>query len=187
MFETTAEQLTVLATHRLVRGLDDAAAAALLTDAARLFTVERTDDPDALAAAFSPAALAPGGEGRFGLWTRRGGAVLRARRDAFAPWLPEGGDALRRLDVTLVDVALERLLGLDRAAVTTGDRVAYTKSAQEALSRVDAGDADAAFLLDPTPIADIAAVAAAGDVMPQKSTYFYPKALTGLVLNPLEQ
>jgi uncharacterized protein (DUF1015 family) len=46
--------------------------------------------------------------------------------------------------------------------------------------------ADAAFLLDPTPVADISAVAAGGDVMPQKSTYFYPKALTGLIINPHE-
>jgi uncharacterized protein (DUF1015 family) len=189
LFESTREQLTVLATHRLVRGLGDAAADALLADAAGLFDVEPVDDPDALADAFSPAALAPGGEGRFGLWTRRGGAVLRARREAFAPWLPSGGDALRRLDVTLAGVALERLLGLDETAVTRGDRIRYTKSAREAVARVAAGDGDvdAALLLDPTPIAEIAAVAAAGDVMPQKSTYIYPKALTGLVLNPLEQ
>jgi uncharacterized protein (DUF1015 family) len=45
---------------------------------------------------------------------------------------------------------------------------------------------DAAFLLEPTPVAAIAAVAADGDVMPQKSTYFHPKALTGLVINPHE-
>ena len=46
--------------------------------------------------------------------------------------------------------------------------------------------ADAAFLLEPTPVASILAVAREGDVMPQKSTYFYPKALTGLLLNPHE-
>ena len=46
--------------------------------------------------------------------------------------------------------------------------------------------ADAAFLLEPTPVASIVAVAADGDVMPQKRTYFYPKALTGLVINPHE-
>jgi uncharacterized protein (DUF1015 family) len=189
LFESTREQLTVLATHRVVRGLGDAGVDALLADVGSLFEVERTDDPDALAAAFAPAALAPGGEGRLGLWTRRGGALLRARREAFGPWLPSGGDALRRLDVTLVGVALERLLGLDQAAVALGDRVDYTKSSEEAVAIVAGGQdgADAAFLLDPTPIAEIAAVAAAGDVMPQKSTYFYPKALSGLVLNPLEQ
>jgi uncharacterized protein (DUF1015 family) len=46
--------------------------------------------------------------------------------------------------------------------------------------------ADAAFLLEPTPVAEIAGVARDGDVMPQKSTYFYPKPVTGFVLNPLE-
>ena len=61
-------------------------------------------------------------------------------------------------------------------------------SAAEAIERVDSGTdgASAAFLLEPTPVAAIEAVARAGDVMPQKSTYFYPKALTGLVINPHE-
>ena len=66
--------------------------------------------------------------------------------------------------------------------------MAYSKSATEAINEVnDATDgADAAFLLEPTPVAAISAVARDGDVMPQKSTYFYPKALTGLVINPHE-
>jgi uncharacterized protein (DUF1015 family) len=55
-----------------------------------------------------------------------------------------------------------------------------------ALVRGGGGDADAAFLLEPTPVASILEVSRGGDVMPQKSTYFYPKALTGLVLNPHE-
>ena len=66
--------------------------------------------------------------------------------------------------------------------------MAYTKSAEEAITAVaSGGHADAAFLLEPTPVASILAVAQAGDVMPQKSTYFYPKALTGLLFNPHEQ
>ena len=58
----------------------------------------------------------------------------------------------------------------------------------EAIDRVAASDgkADAAFLLEPTPVSSITAVARSGQVMPQKSTYFYPKALTGLVINPHE-
>ena len=64
----------------------------------------------------------------------------------------------------------------------------YTKSAAEAVAAVDEAQdgVDAAFLLESTPVASIVEVARAGDVMPQKSTYFYPKALTGLVLNPHE-
>ena len=189
LFDATHEQMTVLATHRIVRGLGDAGAAALLESASKLFDVELVHDPVALARAFAPAALAPGGEGRFGLWTRGGGAILHARREVFARWLPEGSDAVRRLDVTLLQVALERLLALDPAAIAGGDAVEYATASDTAIARVIAGTdgADAAFLLDPTPVAEIAAVAAAGDVMPQKSTYFYPKALTGLVLNPFEQ
>ena len=71
-------------------------------------------------------------------------------------------------------------------AVAAG-AVGYTKSAAEAVAAVEAGDGvDAAFLLERTPVASIQAVARDGDVMPQKSTYFYPKALTGLVINPHE-
>jgi uncharacterized protein (DUF1015 family) len=114
--------------------------------------------------------------------------MLTARRTALAPILPDGGTALRGLDVVLLGAALERLAGIDRAAVASAGRIAFTKSVDEALDAVDRSidDADAAFLLEPTPVESIAAVAREGDVMPQKSTYFYPKALTGLVINPHE-
>jgi uncharacterized protein (DUF1015 family) len=83
-------------------------------------------------------------------------------------------------------MALERLAGIDASAVAGGERITYTKSVAEALDWVDRSFADAAFLLEPTPVRSISAVAREGDVMPQKSTYFYPKALTGLVINPHE-
>ncbi len=140
---------------------------------------------DALVTALS-GGDASGGRGRFGLWTRSGGAILTARRDAFEPFLPKGGEAVRSLDVTLLAAALDRLAGIDREAVADG-AIGYTKSAEDAVAAVEAGSgADAAFLLEPTPVISIEAVAREGDVMPQKSTYFYPKALTGLVINPHE-
>ena len=184
--ETTGQKLTVLPTHRIVRGLGEEAVRDLLDHARWLFDVRPVEDRTELQAAFASADT-PGGRGRFGLWTRLGGAVLVARRDGFAISLKQGGEALNRLDVTLVQVAIDRLCGIDAAAVAAG-RLAYTTSITEALDRVDdaADGADAAFLLEPTPVAEIAAVAAEGDVMPQKSTYFYPKALTGLVINPHE-
>jgi len=69
--------------------------------ASALFRAEPADRA-ALVAAFAPGAGAPGGRGRVGLWARTGGAILTARRDAFEPFLPAGGEALRRLDVTLL-------------------------------------------------------------------------------------
>jgi hypothetical protein len=132
--------------------------------------------------------LAHGGDGRLGLWTRDGGAILTARREAFADLSPEVGEAVRGLDAWILGAALDRLFGIDDAAVAAGDRIGYTKSAATAASVVDAREdgADAAFMLEPTPVESIEAVARSGDVMPQKSTYFYPKALTGLVINPHE-
>jgi uncharacterized protein (DUF1015 family) len=189
--ESTAEPLTVLPTHRVVRGLGEDAAAMLTDAASSLFEVRRVGSREELETAFGPASRATdpgsGGRGRFGLWTRNGGAVLTARRTSFAPHLPAGGPALQRLDVTLLQVALERLCRIDRDATAAG-RVAYTKSVGEALDWIDGAvdGADAAFLLEGTPVADIAAVAREGDVMPQKSTYFYPKPLSGLVINPHE-
>jgi uncharacterized protein (DUF1015 family) len=182
-----AEPLTVLPTHRIVCALGDDGVVALLDRLEDLFEVERDVDAAALRERFDAAGLARGGEGRFGLWTRAGGALLTARRDAFASLLPDGGVALRSLDVSLLGVALEHLAGIDSDAVAAG-AIDYTKSAGEAIERVEArlDGADAAFLLEPTPVAAVLAVAADGDVMPQKSTYFYPKALTGLVINPHE-
>ena len=186
--EATSEPLTVLPTHRILRGLGDQGVATLRDRLGELFDVGAPVSADRPARDGSRSLLCrEGGAGRFGLWTRDGGLNLVARRDAFEPFLPAGGEALRSLDVTLLGVALERLAGLDTTAVTAG-AVDYTKSAAEAIDAVDArlDGADAAFLLEPTPVASIAAVAADGDVMPQKSTYFYPKALTGLVINPHE-
>jgi uncharacterized protein (DUF1015 family) len=184
--------LTVLPTHRVLLGLGTGEVDRLLAGLTELFEVESGIDRDRLVAALGGESEPRGGVGRFGLWTRHGGAILHARRDAFEPWLPPGGAALRRLDVTLASVAIERLARIDPAAVAEG-RVAFTMDAAEAIGWVDAGaaptgalSASAALLLEPTPASEIVAVAADGDVMPQKSTYIYPKALTGLVINPLE-
>ncbi|MFL5671995.1 MAG: DUF1015 domain-containing protein [Chloroflexota bacterium] len=187
LFVDIAEQLTVLPTHRIVHGLGDDGVERLLDRLGELFDVRRDVGRDELIARFEAAALSTGGAGIFGLWTRRGGALLAAQRDAFESLLPAGSAAVRGLDVTLLGVALERLAGLDPDAVASGS-VRFTKSAAEAVDRVDRciDGADAAFLLEPTPITSVIEVAREGDVMPQKSTYFYPKALTGLVINPHE-
>jgi uncharacterized protein (DUF1015 family) len=191
LLEPVEGPLTVLPTHRVLLGLEAPAAAGLLGRAHELFEVEEAGR-ERLLAEFGAGSAARGGDGRFGMWTPGGGAILHARRAAFAAWLSAGGAALRRLDVTLASVAIERLAGIDPAAVAEG-RIAFTMDAAEAMAWVDAGaaptgalPASAALLLDPTPASEIVAVAADGDVMPQKSTYIYPKALTGLVINPLE-
>ena len=91
------------------------------------------------------------------------------------------------LDVQLAQEAvIGPLLALEPAsAATVESHVRYTGDPAQAVARVDAGEAQAALLLNPTPIADVFTLAAAGERLPQKSTYFYPKVPTGLVLHDL--
>ena len=177
----------MLPTHRVVRGLGDDGVAAMLDRLDDLFEVERDVSAPSLIERFESAGLAEGGAGRFGLWTRDGGALLTARRDELEPFLPDGGPALRALDVTLLGAALGRLAGLDprrwrRARSATRSRPPRRSTRSTPGSMAPTLRSSSSRRRSPRSIA----VAADGDVMPQKSTYFYPKALTGLVINPHE-
>jgi uncharacterized protein (DUF1015 family) len=88
--------------------------------------------------------------------------------------------ALRAVDVTVLhEVLFERVLGLTPAQQK--ERLSYSSSTTEALQAVAEQRCQAAFLLNPTPYRQVEQVCAGGETMPQKSTYFYPKLLTGLV------
>ena len=96
-------------------------------------------------------------------------------------------DAVRALDLAALHVSvLGDRLGITAADVAAGTHLAYTRDEADARERVRRGEAAAAILVRPTRLDQMAEVASAGDVMPQKSTYFYPKLLTGMVFNPLE-
>lgn len=107
---------------------------------------------------------------------------LAAMDDALAEECP----AVRSLDVSVLhSLILERSLGIDKENMANQKNLSYTRSADEAIAAVQSGSAQAAFFLNPTRITEIRDVAAAGGKMPQKSTYFYPKLITGLVMNQM--
>ena len=90
------------------------------------------------------------------------------------------------LDVAIAQkLILEDVLGLRAEDMTAGTHVHYTHDTQQALQSVQNGEAQAALFLNGTPLRQVCAVAQADDRMPQKSTYLYPKLITGLVMNPL--
>ncbi|WP_041285421.1 DUF1015 domain-containing protein [Desulfoscipio gibsoniae] len=90
----------------------------------------------------------------------------------------------RKLDVSVLQkLILENQLGIDMQALAGGDAIKYTRDAREAVQVVDQGHCRLAFLMNPTLIAEVTKVAANGEKMPQKSTFFYPKLITGLVIN----
>jgi len=168
--------IEVLATHRLVRpgpAIPDSAAELL----------RRLDSGFVLEPASSLAEAV---------------AVARRRRDsdhALALAAPDGTFLLRSprrpgvsprasLDVTVLQEVLERACGLDADAIA-GGALEYTRKVDEAQARVAAGSAALAVCLNGCTTAEIVAVSDAAETMPQKSTYFYPKVPTGLVLSPL--
>lgn len=100
--------------------------------------------------------------------------------------MAEHSAAWKDLDVAIAHtLILEDLLGLQAADLTAGQYVTYTHDEHEALSALREGKAQAALFLNATRVRQICAIADADDQMPQKSTYFYPKLITGLVMNPL--
>lgn len=128
------------------------------------------------------------GEKAFVLFSGDNNYTLLRLRDAgvMDSLLPDECKALRQLDVSVLHtLVLERIFGIDKENMANQINLTYTRSADEALSAVDEKRADCCFLLNPTRVEEIGEVAAAGGKMPQKSTYFYPKLTTGLVMNKI--
>jgi uncharacterized protein (DUF1015 family) len=187
LVNAAVEELEILPTHRLVRKADAEALSSLVRDADALWQAIPVA-PDQLAQRMQQVDGA--GTPAFGLILPDGaGYLLLGDPDAVADRMRrEGGSsALRGLDLAVLHVALlgDRL-GIDEARITAGEWLAYTRSEAEARAAVARGEAQAAILVRPTRLEQLADVATAGDVMPQKSTYFHPKLLTGFVFNPLE-
>jgi uncharacterized protein (DUF1015 family) len=90
------------------------------------------------------------------------------------------------MDVAIAQrLLLEETLGLRAEDMTAGTYVRYSHDADYVFAAVEKGEAQAALLLNSTPLRQVCEVAQADDRMPQKSTYLYPKLITGLVMNPL--
>ena len=175
--------LTILPTHRLLREIRLPAAVDLFRVLSRDFRVTRY--PLSAGDAFSRALTEPGP-------ARRIGCVVAGAEHY---WLLSFDDravrgltvspALKGLDVTVLhDAIFAGVLGLPPDVQK--QRVTYTSDEAAALDSVANGEHQAAFLLRPTSFAQVERICAGGETMPQKSTYFYPKLLTGLVFQPLE-
>ncbi len=178
--------LVILPTYRVARRLDPETIASFDTRVASLFAVEEFSSPDAMRAALAKAgqgaiAVALGGE-RVKL------RLLRLKEPgAMADAMPGAPPAVQRLDVSVLHaLVLERIFEITPEQIKAGGLIEYTIDALGALGNVGPGTGSGAFMMNPPAISDVEAVADAGAVMPEKSTYFYPKLLTGLVLNPLD-
>ena len=174
--------LTVFPTHRLVNGLDAARQEALASTLRRDFDITEV----------SPEQIAPEpGTGPLTLGyidSHLGRAFhLRLKDQAIADAaLPGYSDAYRHLDTGVLEaLVLKGALGLSDDDIAHFNGMFYARDTAEALAMVRSGEWDAAFLMRPTPVEQVREVAAEGENMPPKSTFFFPKLLTGLLFNPL--
>jgi uncharacterized protein (DUF1015 family) len=174
--------LTVFPTHRLVRGLDDARREALAETLRRDFEISEVP----LEQLAPPPGESPLQLGYIDAQSRRP-LRLKLRSQAIADDALAGrSDAYRRLDTGVLEtLLLKSALGMSDEDISHFNGLFYARDTAEAIAMVASGGYDAAFLMRPTPVAQVHDVAAAGENMPPKSTYFFPKLLTGLLFNPL--
>ena len=183
MFLTSMEDpgLVILPTHRVVHGLADFDLGGVLERLRKRFAVDELPATDSEAL-------------RAKLASRERSFLLASRRRLFLLSLRPGEEAavagpqaLHTLDVPILHaLVLEEILGIDRAAQERQTNLRYVKDFEAALEEARRPDVQAAFLLNPTRISQLKAVADAGEVMPQKSTFFFPKLASGLVLDPID-
>jgi uncharacterized protein (DUF1015 family) len=176
--------LTILPTHRVVFGLASFAPDAFLKQADKFFEVQQifAEDPSGLTAI-----LARQKGTAFIAATKSGYFLLVARSEAVDQALATLPERQRKLDLTqLHTLVLGDLLGISAEAVREQQNLRYVREAGEAIEQVLRGDADVAFLTNPVTLGQLREVAFAGEVMPEKSTDFYPKLLSGLAIYALD-
>jgi uncharacterized protein (DUF1015 family) len=175
--------LTVFPTHRLLRGLRPEQYETLASAIRRDFHVERLETTAELAPAYGDRVTLGYIDAHFRQPFR---LTLKDQAIADAA-LADHAEPYRRLDTAVLEaLILKGALGMTDEDIDHLDGLGYARDFDDALELVQAGRYDAAFFVAPTPIERVQAVAAAGESMPPKSTYFFPKVPTGLVFNPLD-
>lgn len=169
--------LVVLPTHRLVKVPPGFSLDGFLAAAGNLFTVR---------AAEKEQLLSPPGKYAFGLYAGGEEGFILTLKEEIDPAeiiTAQKSPAWRRLAVSVLHaLLLDKHLGINEGECAVEKRIAYTHNPAEACAAVENGIWDLAFFLNPPETAEIIAVAETGEKMPQKSTYFYPKVPTGLVI-----
>ncbi|MGZ4860572.1 MAG: DUF1015 family protein, partial [Candidatus Angelobacter sp.] len=178
--------LVILPTHRIVHGLPDFDRERMLEAAGQFFDIDRIDLRTETRSATTLLGQAGEHGTAFVAVTRQGPYLMRAKPDAVQRALGQVPSLQRDLDVVqLHRLMLERVLGISEEAIRNQENVRYERDAFEAISWVRQG-ANVAFLMNPAKIEQVRDIAFGGEVLPQKSTDFYPKLLSGLAIYALE-
>jgi uncharacterized protein (DUF1015 family) len=178
-FNSAAPGITILPTHRLVPSLDSAS---FLRRAGQYFQTRKMKSPEALWGAMKEGRGREHVFGFFGADIRRPWLLTLKEEAKVDPLMLAHGEAYRHLDASILHtLLLESILGIDEAKLVAQTHVEYARDREACIRAVNDGKHQAAFFLNPTTVEQMQRVALLGERMPQKSTDFYPKLLTGLV------
>ena len=181
------EGLVVLPTHRLVGNIPGFKLDAFMNRLDDLFEIELYKDKNI--GAFMQELESRGKKHRvFGMYSGKDIFFLELKNpEQASKLLPDNKSAAwEKLDVALLDnIILDQLLGINDQKRRSQENLAYTRSEEWLMEQIDNRNYQLGFLLNPTRVEEIIAVAQARDKMPQKSTYFYPKLITGLIINKM--
>ena len=178
------EGLVVFPTHRIVRDLKGFNSDEVIEKCREYFDISSYDDISKIESTLS--GFYENGEKAFALYTGNSKWTLMVlkNKNEVKKLLRDMSDAYCQLDVSILhSLVVERIFGIDKENMANQKNLTYTRNFDEAISAVDNNAADCSFILNPTRVTEIRDVALAGEKMPQKSTYFYPKLITGLVMN----
>ncbi len=186
------EGLTVFPTHRLIYGVKDFDPAVFENRLSENFEIERMAAPASavLWSSFMKRLMEKGRSGHsIGVYTKgwdQAAIITLKNEDVMDRFVDEHSKAYRRLDVTILHtLVIENILGVSKERQERKENIEYIQDEGEGLSKVQHGERQLFFMLNPTKVTEVEEVAKARDKMPQKSTYFYPKLLTGLVINKI--
>jgi uncharacterized protein (DUF1015 family) len=178
--------LLILPTHRVVHGLKDFSADRLRSGGSEFFSVEETDP--AISPERATRSLREAGQtGTALLAVCHDRAFLMSRSKACTTTFRDVSIRQQALDVVqLHKCLLENVLGFSEESIRNQANISYVRDAGEVLALVRSGKANVAFLMNPVRIEQMKDIAFSGEVMPQKSTDFYPKLLSGLTIYALD-
>lgn len=185
--------LVILPAHRMLTGIKDSTLASFIQKAENYFHIKRilfeNKEMGKAQANFISALKSNSSKNMIGVFMKTGSGfyLLTLKPNVMKHITGDNRpDPLKNLDVTvLTNIILMEILGFDQSMLDNEKLIAYSSSEEKAIQEVASGRCDITFILNPTKINQLREIAQQGLIMPRKSTYFYPKVITGQVINRL--
>ncbi len=175
--------LVILPTHRLIHSYGKMSAGEILEGAKEYFKLISVEDREALEEALEQATP---DHPRFGFYNGGFNVLELKSPDVMDRLLPDRDPAWRMLDVSVLhELLIQRVMDISEEAVERKENIEYLRDPQMGYDAVDEGEAEFLFVLNPTRMEQVRACTAAGEKMPQKSTDFYPKVISGMAMMPI--